>query len=51
MNHLQKLGDGEQLDGVTSAEEDFGSDPISASCNALDFWSKLANPAGFPREP
>lgn len=27
MNHLQKLGDGERLDGATSAEEDFGSDP------------------------
>ena len=28
MNNLQKLGEGEQLDGWTSAEEDFGSDPI-----------------------
>lgn len=27
MNHLQKLGEGERLDGATSAEEDFGSDP------------------------
>lgn len=27
MNHIQKLGDGERLDGATSAEEDFGSDP------------------------
>lgn len=27
MNHLQKLGEGERLDGSTSAEEDFGSDP------------------------
>lgn len=27
MNHLQKLGDGERLDGATSAEEDFGADP------------------------
>lgn len=27
MNHLQKLGEGERLDGGTSAEEDFGSDP------------------------
>jgi hypothetical protein len=24
MNHLQKLGEGERLDGATSAEEDFG---------------------------
>lgn len=27
MNHIQKLGEGERLDGATSAEEDFGSDP------------------------
>lgn len=27
MNNLQKLADGERLDGATSAEEDFGSDP------------------------
>lgn len=27
MNHLQKIADGERLDGATSAEEDFGSDP------------------------
>jgi Protein of unknown function (DUF2815) len=27
MNSLQKLGEGERLDGATSAEEDFGSDP------------------------
>jgi hypothetical protein len=28
MNHLQKLAEGERLDGATSAEEDFGSDPL-----------------------
>lgn len=28
MNHLQKLGEGQRLDGWTSAEEDFGSDPV-----------------------
>jgi hypothetical protein len=27
MNHIQKLAEGERLDGATSAEEDFGSDP------------------------
>jgi len=27
MNHLQKLGEGERLDGATSAAEDFGSQP------------------------
>lgn len=27
MNHIQKLGEGERLDGSTTAEEDFGSDP------------------------
>lgn len=27
MNNLQKLGEGERLDGATTAEEDFGSDP------------------------
>ncbi len=27
MNHLQKLGEGDRLDGATSAEEDFGVDP------------------------
>lgn len=27
MNHIQKLGEGDRLDGATSAEEDFGSDP------------------------
>jgi hypothetical protein len=27
LNHLQKLGEGERLDGATSVEEDFGSDP------------------------
>jgi hypothetical protein len=26
MNHLQKLGEGDRLDGATSAEEDFGAD-------------------------
>ena len=38
MNHLQKLGEGERLDGTT-AEEDFGSDPAEASPATLDFWS------------
>lgn len=29
MNNLQKLGEGERLDGSTTAEEDFGSDPAT----------------------
>lgn len=31
MNHIQKLAEGERLDGATSAEEDFGSDPAEYS--------------------
>jgi hypothetical protein len=27
MNHIQKLAEGDRLDGATSAEEDFGADP------------------------
>lgn len=34
MNHLQKLGEGERLDGSTSAEDDFGSDANEYSADA-----------------
>lgn len=36
MNHIQKLGEGERLDGATSAEEDFGQDPAEYSDDAGD---------------
>jgi hypothetical protein len=38
LNHLQKLGDGERLDGVTSAGDDFRSDWVAATAAALEFW-------------
>lgn len=41
MNHLQKIADGERLDGATSAEEDFGSDPAEYDASS-DFGAGAA---------
>jgi hypothetical protein len=45
MNHLQKLGEGERLDGATSAEDDFGSDP--AEYDASDTGAEASDENDF----